>query len=304
MEDEIRAAAFQWIRTQYEVHGGAIPRPLLELGFEHMGRRVTLVGPAGIWKPRQFDTVPLSITSTFQGPYDDAFTDDGLLVYRYRGNDPNHRDNVGLREAMRTRTPLIYFYAVVRGRYLPVWPVFIVEDHPESLSCLVAIDPAYALGGDGPKLAEPYSGQAPESVLGIRKYIVSFTLRRLHQTAFRETVLTASEGKCALCSLKHRELLDAAHIIADSLPKGDPVIQNGLCLCKIHHAAFDQNIVGVTPDYIVQIRSDILEEIDGPMLLHGLQGLHKNPLIVPHRPKDRPDPERLDIRYKDFLKAG
>jgi putative restriction endonuclease len=302
MEDEIRAAAFRWVRSQYELHGGAIPRPILEFGFEYMGQRVTLVGPSGIWKPRQFDSVPLSITSTFRGPYDDSFTDDGLLVYRYRGTDPNHRDNVGLREAMRSRTPLVYFYAVVRGRYLPVWPVFIVEDHPGSLSCLVAIDPAYALGGNGPKSVD--STEQAESVLGIRKYIASYTLRRLHQSAFRETVLAAYQGTCALCRLKHRELLDAAHIIADSLPKGDPVVQNGLCLCKIHHAAFDQNIVAVTPEYIVQIRPDVLEEIDGPMLLHGLQGLHKSQLILPHRVKDRPDPERLEIRYKEFLKAG
>ena len=304
MEEEIRAAAFRWISSQYELHGGTIPRPILELGFEHNGRRVTLVGPAGIWKPRQCDIIPISIPSAFQGPYDDTFTDDGLLVYRYRGNDPNHRDNVALREAMRTRTPLIYFHGVVRGRYLPVWPVFIVEDHPESLSCLVAIDPAYAFGGASVEPVELDFPQRRESALGIRKYIATFTLRRLHQSAFRETVLSAYAGTCALCRLKHRELLDAAHIIADSQPKGAPVVQNGICLCKIHHAAFDQNIVGVTPDYIVRVRSDILEEIDSPMLRHGLQGLHKNRLILPHRVSDRPDPERLEMRYNDFLRAG
>jgi len=304
MEEEIRAAAFRWISSQYEMHGGSIPRPILEFGFEHNGQRITLVGPAGIWKPRQFSIIPIPITSTFQGPYDDTFTDDGLLVYRYRGNDPSHQDNVALREAMRTRTPLIYFHGVVRGRYLPIWPVFIVEDHPESLSCLVAIDPAYAFGGTAVESIELDWPQRRESVLGIRKYIASFTLRRLHQSAFRETVLSAYAGTCALCRLKHRELLDAAHIIADSQHKGDPVVQNNICLCKIHHAAFDQNIVGVTPDYIIRVRSDILEETDGPMLLHGLQGLHKNRLVLPHRVSDRPDPERLEMRSNDFRKAG
>ena len=304
LEEEIRAAAFQWIRSQYELHGGAIPRPLLEYGFEYVGQRVTLVGPSGIWKPRQFHKIPLTITSTPGGPYDDSFTEEGFLVYRYRGNDPNHRDNVALREALRTRTPLIYLYGVVPGRYLPVWPVFIIEDHPESLSCLVAIDPAYALGGNTAVLAELSPVEHSQSVLGIRKYIATYTLRRLHQTAFRETVIAAYAGTCALCRLKHRELLDAAHIISDSLPKGDPIVQNGLCLCKIHHAAFDQNIVGITPDYTIHVRSDVLAEIDGPMLLHGLQGLHKGTLIAPHRKQDRPDPDRLDFRYKEFLNAG
>lgn len=304
MEEEIRAAAFRWISSQFDLHGGAIPRPILELGFEHNGQRVTLVGPAGIWKPRQFDSIPLSIASTFQGPYDDTFTDDGLLVYRYRGTNPNHRDNVALREAMRKRTPLVYFHGVIRGRYLPIWPVFIVEDHPESLSCLVAIDPAYAFEGAKLETVDADFSHRRESVLGIRKYVATYTLRRMHQSAFRELVLSAYSGSCALCRLKHRELLDAAHIIADSQPKGDPVVQNGICLCKIHHAAFDQNIVGVTPDYVVRVRSDILEEVDGPMLKHGLQGLHESRLILPHRNIDLPDPERLEIRYNDFLKAG
>jgi predicted restriction endonuclease len=39
--------------------------------------------------------------------------------------------------------------------------------------------------------------------------------------------------------VKHEGLLDAAHIVADS-EEGPPAIQNGLSLCKIHHAAFDQ----------------------------------------------------------------
>jgi putative restriction endonuclease len=48
-------------------------------------------------------------------------------------------------------------------------------------------------------------------------------------------------------------------------------VPNGLSLCSLHHAAFDRNILGITPDLLVDIRSDILEEIDGPVLVHGLQ---------------------------------
>jgi putative restriction endonuclease len=304
LENAVRLAAFEWIRSLNELYDGAVPRAILERGFEFQGQRITAVGPAGIWKPRQFATIPLSITSTPGGPYDDAIGDDGLLKYRYRGSNPNHRDNVALREAWRTRTPLIYFLGVYPGRYLPIWPVFILEDHPESLSCVVAIDPAYALGSSSGILnTTPYEEQS-ESVLSIRKYIAAFTRRRLHQTAFREAVVSAYDCTCAFCRLKHRELLDAAHIIADSLPKGDPIVPNGLCLCKIHHAAFDQNFVGISPDYIVHVRSDILAEIDGPMLRHGLQGLQRVKLVVPSRKKDKPDPERLEYRFKEFLEAS
>ncbi len=71
------------------------------------------------------------------------------------------------------------------------------------------------------------------------------------------------EGRASqrtLCRLKHRELLDAAHIIPDNMPEGKSTIENGLSLCKLHHSAYDAFIIGVTPDYIIQVRADILEE--------------------------------------------
>jgi putative restriction endonuclease len=261
------------------------------------------MGPSGIWKPAQFDLVPISITTTPHGPYNDSVAgEDGLLNYRYRGTDPNHRDNAGLREAMRTRTPLVYFFGIMPGRYLPVWPVFVVNDNPLDLSFQVAIDPAYAIGGPASAAGTAVTGPG-ESVLGIRRYIAAFTLRRLHQTAFRESVITAYSSTCTLCRLKHRELLDAAHIIPDNLPLGDPIIKNGLCLCKIHHAAYDQNLIGISPDFVIHVRDDVLDESDGPMLLHGLQELHKRQIILPARKSDRPDPERLDLRFQEFRKA-
>jgi len=124
MEQEIRLAAFDWLNEQLLLNGETLPRTLLAQGFPYHGDRVTLIGASGIWKPRQFEIIPISITSTVKGPYDDAFSEDGHLIYRYRGEDPSHRDNVGLQEAMRTRTPLIYFYGVIPGRYLPVWPIW------------------------------------------------------------------------------------------------------------------------------------------------------------------------------------
>ena len=88
--------------------------------------------------------------------------------------------------------------------------------------------------------------------------------------------MLAYNESCAVCSLHHRELLDAAHIIPDSDPlgRGVPVVANGLALCKIHHAAYDANILGIRPDYVVEIHHRLLDEIDGPMLRHGLQKHH------------------------------
>ncbi len=293
---EARLAAFDWLRRMQALHGEILGRELLKAGFEFNGSRVTLVGPPGIWRPRGF-ALPLSITTVSDGPYDDSFTSDGLLRYRYRGSDPNHRDNVGLREAMRTRTPLVYFHGVMKSRYLPVYPVFILDDHPGELACLVAVDPAYALQIDSSAI------DFGESSVGIRRYVAAYTKRRLHQASFRERVVAAYASTCALCRLRHQELLDAAHIVPDTHPGGEPVVPNGLCLCKIHHAAYDQNIIGISPDYAVSVRTDILEEIDGPMLKHGLQGIHGSVIIVPHRRLDRPDRDRLAWRFEQFRKA-
>jgi len=129
-------------------------------------------------------------------------------------------------------------------------------------------------------------------------------LHRMHQSAFRFKVVAAYREQCTLCRLKHRELLDAAHIIADTYPLGDPVVPNGLCLCKIHHAAFDADLIGVSPDYTVRVRPSVLEETDGPMRQHGLKNLEGSRLILPHHVQDRPDRERLEMHFSRFLKAA
>jgi putative restriction endonuclease len=121
---------------------------------------------------------------------------------------------------------------------------------------------------------------------------------RLHQAAFRQRVLRAYNRSCTVCRLRHSELLDAAHILPDVHERGEPVVSNGLALCKIHHAAFDTNILGIRPDRVVEMRDDVLEEIDGPMLRYGLQQLHGGVIKVPRRPEHQPDPESLEERYE------
>ena len=132
----------------------------------------------------------------------------------------------------------------------------------------------------------------------MRRYVERTNRVRLHQPMFRARVLTAYQSRCAICRLGHAQLLDAAHIIPDGKPHGDPVVPNGLAMCKIHHAAFDHNILGVRPDLTVHIRQDILDEIDGPMLRHGLQGMHNHAVTAPRRTDAKPDSDRLEERYE------
>jgi putative restriction endonuclease len=296
---DVRIAAFAWLRERGAANGGVLQGTVLNEGFIHQGRRITLKGAAGIWFPQGF-SIPISITTALHGPYPlDGVKEDGLLTYAYRGTDPNHRDNRGLREAWRTRTPLIHFIELHEHHYQAIWPVIVLEDHPESLFVRAAREPAYADLRSDTDLAA-----IALSPLDLRRYAWAETRQRLHQGAFRDIVITAYGCKCTVCRLGHAELLDAAHIIPDTDVRGTPIVQNGLSLCKIHHAAYDTDILGISPDYAVHISRKVLEERDGPMLRHGLQELDGSRIILPTRAADRPDPERLARRFERWQKAS
>jgi putative restriction endonuclease len=298
----IRRQAFQWLESQVGIYGEVLPRPILQQGFAFQGKQIRLIGPQGIFKPRYME-LPISITTVPSGPYDDEFGYEGLLLYRYRGIDPSHKDNVGLRHAMRLGIPLIYFSRIIPGKYMATWPVFIIADNPSKLTFNVAVDKVQT--SDFRiinKIGEGYQ-QQPEDIFR-RSYATREFRQRLHQSSFRERVLRAYRNQCALCKLRHRELLDAAHILPDAEPEGEPLVSNGLSLCKLHHAAFDRYFVGLREDYVVEVRPDILNETDGPMLIHGLQKIHGTKIIVPRLTELRPNPEFLNIRYERFRAAG
>ncbi len=297
MDDyQVRSKAFEWLAEQVEIYDYSLPWSLLLKGFDFKGQRVPLVFPQGIFKPAVLD-LPISITSVYKGPYKDRFDEESsVLYYKYQGTNPNHRDNVGLREALYNELPLIYFHGLMPGKYYPVWPVYIVYDDRANLTFYVEFSDVRELVVEKGIVAENREYK--------RSYITSTVQVRLHQRGFRERVLHAYRSQCALCRLKHRELLDAAHIVSDREPEGKPTVDNGIALCKLHHAAFDRFIIGVTPDYSIKVRSDILNEIDGPMLQHGLKDLHDSRLILPPSKKAWPDRDLLDIRFSKFKQTG
>lgn len=292
---QARLAAFHFVERLTQQHGEVLPWAPLRDGFELDGRHITLLGMRGIWKPQSLD-LPLSIRTSPKNPYGDEASDGGYLHYRYFQHDPDHPDNAGLRECFRRGLPLIYFAGIEKGWYAPVWPLVLVNDDPGSLTVVGACEDVHALRPE-------VSPNAADDVR--RRYATRLAVVRLHQAGFRQRVLSAYRKRCTVCSLKHPELLDAAHIIADKEETGEPAVSNGLSMCKIHHAAFDRNILGIRPDHVVEIRDDILRETDGPMLRHGLQELHGSGLVVlPTHAADRPDAQRLEQRYDEFRAAS
>jgi putative restriction endonuclease len=302
LDRSVRLEAFNWLNLQRKIHGDVLPRNVLEAGFTFQGTRVPILGPQGIFKPAVLPKIPLSITTIPGGPYDDDLRDGASVIhYRYRGTDKDHHENVGVRLAKETQTPLIYCYRVMPGRYVVSYPVFVCGDDPANLTFDIQLDDEIGLSRY--QSAKPEAIAAQESTLH-RRYITTSAKRRLHQVAFRERVLSAYETHCALCRLHHGALLDAAHIIPDSEPGGEPEVSNGLSLCKIHHAAFDLNYLGITPKLKVEVRQELLEEVDGPMLQHGIKAMHGQRIHVPRARQHKPSPNRLEARFEKFLLAG
>lgn len=252
----------------------------------------------GIRKPAGMDAA-LSIRTVYaprpqDRPYEDDIGNDGLQRYMYRGTDPNHPDNEALRRAWRQGLDLIWFVGVASGEYEPVYPVTILGEEPGQHRFALALDPMQRFITPGTSMPED-----------TRRYVERLTKARLHQPVFRRQVLIAYRGSCAVCSLEQDKLVDAAHIIEDGKPDGEPVVPNGLAMCKIHHAAYDAKILGVRPDLTLHIRQDILDKVDGPMLRHGLQEMHdQRLLVIPRSRASHPDVGRLERRYTDFLAAG
>jgi putative restriction endonuclease len=284
-----------WLRRRCTPEDPVVRRQEL-LGFQFEGRTFPLIdNQLGIRKPQGM-TAALSILTTYtsdgaRAPYEDAVGDDGLLRYKFQGN-PQHYTNVGLRVAFEHRVPLMWFFGIKQGLYLPFFPVWIVAVEAEQSQVAVALDEAQ----------RHLSVDSVTSEIE-RRYSQRVTKQRLHQPVFRQRVIQAYESACAMCHLRHRSLLDAAHIIPDRDTRGVPAVSNGVSLCKIHHAAYDENILGVRPDYVIEVRADILEEIDGPMLKHGLQEMQNLRLTLPRRRADHPNPSLLEERYERFRAA-
>lgn len=261
--------------TSFRLNG--IPRPL--------------AGQRGIFNPHYFDHT-LSINSSFKGGYRDEIGPDGLLHYDFETGDPRAGANRKLREALKDQVPIILFRNPLPNIYLPIIPAYVVSEDLQKGFVKVAAGEEF----------RAVHLSAPDSVN--KRYVEQLVKRRVHQPEFRARVISAYSTSCAICRLKHRELLDAAHIIPDSQPHSTAEVSNGLSLCKIHHAAYDRNFLGIDPDYKVHINEELLVERDGPMLKHGLQEMHGITLNVPHKKAERPNPQALEERFATFSKLG
>lgn len=290
-----RLTAFEHVLRLRDEGGGVVKWQQLNAGMQFDGQRYPIWNQQkGIFRPAVLreSGAALTIQTAFAGPYEDRWDpQDERLVYRYRGTDPLHPDNVALRRALELQRPVLYLVAIKPGIYDAIAPCYVTDDNPAALAFFLIADAEEYVGGPVMDSTENWPRKA---------YITRAVKQRLHQQRFRSLVLTAYREQCAMCRLKHASLLEAAHILPDRDVRGNPEVPNGLSLCRIHHGAYDVGILGVDGDYRLHLRPDVLEEHDGPILRHGLQELHGAAIILPRREGDKPRREYLAERFERF----
>ena len=298
---QLRAAAFQHVKRLQETQD-ALSSEHLSAGFIYQGARYPLVNPQrGIFKPKEMRYL-LSIRTVYPRKHAKIWYDDQRDVHRqifegvdsvdyaFMGTDPDAADNRWLRDAFTERVPVIYFLGISPGRYQAIVPAFVAGWDAGALKAQVAM----GLPGEN-RLSQDTAE---------RRYALRVVKQRLHQASFRDAVIAAYRGRCALSGLPEPMLLDAAHIIADGDEQlGQPVVSNGIPLSKIHHAAFDAHLIGIDPAFRVHVAERLLSQNDGPML-EALKRLHGTDLHLPGRAIDFPDRERLAQRFEVFSKAA
>lgn len=293
----LRQEAVARARQLIQAYDDLVPIERLREGFQFEGQRVSYGSfQKGIHRARvQRGPAALTLTTSFKDPYADKFDEaEARFTYAYRAGSIDQADNRALRAAYELKTPLVYFRALGPGQYLVVAPMFVTADDPATRT--VVLDQGL-----------PVQDMQPGGLVSspeVRAYATREARYRLHQQRFKLDVMRAYRHRCAICSLRERELVQAAHIVPDADPEGIAAVVNGLALCAIHHLAFDRNLLGIDPAGVVHIADRLLKEVDGPMLLTGLQGFHGAQIGLPRRPDDHPDPDRLEARFERFVHAA
>lgn len=291
----LRLEIFHDLELFVESRGGFASRDELTTFTLRSGQPMPVIDRnRGIRNPKELDATLAIVSGADKGRYnvyDDAIDRDrGLLYYSWAQGPLNAGDNRKLNVAFEQQAPIILFEKPLANVYVPIIGVRVIDVVPDARQFVIDLDDSGVR-------------TTPATALD-KRYVERLVKQRVHQPVFRARVLSAYETRCAVCTLKYAELLDAAHILPDSDERGLPIVSNGMAMCTIHHRAYDQNFLGVSPDHVVHINERLLADRDGPMLLHGLQEMDGRPLALPTRRGDQPDRDHLAERFAAFSAAS
>ena len=305
----ILQAAFAALDRLQLYYDDAIPWAAIEQGFAHGGEGVHFASRAiGIFKPAQMERGVLSIKTVVPRSgriniYDDHQASGDYYRYSLQAGGAHKGANKFLWQAKELNQPFIYFYGVFPGFYTALWPCYVDAIYDRGISdsfCDVYV---------GANISENFLPPLEEGKYILpdtieRRYAIRDSKVRLHQSYFRQAVLSAYRNRCAMTGLPMARLLDAAHIIPDAAMDGEASVRNGIALSKLHHSAFDKHLIGIDPDFRIHISDEVMQSNDGPLLELGLKALHQREICLPGQRENWPDRGFLDRRYEAFCKEA
>ena len=129
---------------------------------------------------------------------------------------------------------------------------------------------------------------------------------RINQDFFRRTVLSSYNQRCCITGINNPALLQASHIVdwsTDEANRTNP--ENGLCLNVLFHKAYDEHLLGITPDYEIIVAKDFFlskpQNVEESTVNFIMEFDHKK-IITPKR--FFPDRELLAEHYEQFKRTA
>lgn len=126
--------------------------------------------------------------------------------------------------------------------------------------------------------------------------------QRINQDFFRRTVLSSYNYKCCITGINNPVLIQASHIVSwseDEENRTNP--QNGLCLNTLMHKAYDENLIGISPDYEVFVSERFFcerqKDVD-QRTVDYIRGFNHQKLTFPRR--FYPDRDMLSMHFERY----
>jgi HNH endonuclease len=254
-------------------------------------------GAQGIWVDKAHtaspETGPVTVAILHTGRhYADDLSDDGVIYHYPTTSRPAARD---AGEVQATKNALIHripIFIVLPGavsksrRSLKLGWVCDFDDE----NCQILI-----LFGDEhpPAYSKAETKSQPFQLEEEPKRKASTVMVRVGQQRFRFHVMSQYGHKCAVCDIRHPQLLKAAHIRGKS-EHGTDDWRNGIPLCATRHDAFDSYLFGIDPDTLAVRCKPGVNEKDVGLRESNLKPIKKcAPLGCPTMALGR-DTERLE----------
>lgn len=129
-----------------------------------------------------------------------------------------------------------------------------------------------------------------------QKFNITHT-HKVRDPKFRRIVYEAYKFRCAMCGIQ-LQLIEAAHIVPHGHEKGTDDIGNGICLCALHHTAYDKSLIYFDKNLNIKINQEKLDYLNRIRMDSGfnkLEKLHFPKIELPDNQILRPNIDNIHL---------